>query len=695
MGRANGTQRASAGRRWMGLVVACAAALVVVGPGLFAQQGTAALDENRSEALDTLDNYSGVWRSESRTTPAGRGFHFVYRLEWFDPARTTAEMLITQHFDDGQAVVLWKGFKGWDPGKEETYYHGFSPGGRAATGRVIVDGRTLVTEYRGWGSQGAVEIRDVFHPVENGSFLAVTLMLRDGEWVEVLRDVWRRDAAAVGFDSIAPGLAESALWVADDFGEPGHFLLTGADDWTETAVIWFDVQLLSGARPYAEVAAELAGLPRSEARRRVVATLRALSEESWAKASPALNALRGAGRVGVCEPMWIVNGAVCALDRRADPNLFADVPGVARVFRGMPDRAFPQPDARGPLWVEAVDSPPFDASAARPPWNLRALGVPELWAEGLTGHGVGIVVHDGGFQLDMPVIRPSIWRNPDEVPGNGVDDDRNGFVDDVHGFQFDAGTPAVNRPAVVRDELIHGNAVAAIAAGGATLDSGVQVGIAPEARWAPVMAVRNFHQAVQWALTEDMDVYGMSFSYPGLGETRSHFRKMLEHGALAGLFFVSGAGNFGDPSSPAYAEVPIQMRTPEDIPLAVFGVAGVDSTMTRPTFSSGGPVEWNTQDYHDGTVAKPDLTTVNADVVVPDLEGRQATEQFRGNSFAAPHLVGVIALLLEADPDVSPWELRQILIDTARDLPPTGVDDRTGAGLVDAPAALARLRARR
>ncbi len=73
---------------------------------------------------------------------------------------------------------------------------------------------------------------------------------------------------------------------------------------------------------------------------------------------------------------------------------------------------------------------------------------------------------------------------------------------------------------------------------------------------------------------------------PGLGEYRSHWRKVMEHGSFCGVYFVSGAGNFAQS-----AKVPVQMRTPEDIPEVVFAAAGVQRNLSRTPFSSKGPVD--------------------------------------------------------------------------------------------------------
>ena len=69
--------------------------------------------------------------------------------------------------------------------------------------------------------------------------------------------------------------------------------------------------------------------------------------------------------------------------------------------------------------------------------------------------------------------------------------------------------------------------------------------------------------------------------------------------------------------------------------------------------------------------------------------GRVLGQAASGNSFAGPMLCGTIALMLSVDPDLHPWETREILIDTARDIAEEGYDYQTGYGLIDAEKAVA------
>ncbi len=166
---------------------------LVLSVGLLPVSVAAQAATERPAALERLDAYVGVWDAEAQVAPDGRGFHFVYSLTWFDARRTIVEMLITQRFDTGEERVLWKGFKGWDRADGGVYYHGFSPGGRSASGEVREDGLGLVTEYRGWAPAGPVNnVRDDFSPVTDGSFTSITFLERDGTWQEASRDRWTR-----------------------------------------------------------------------------------------------------------------------------------------------------------------------------------------------------------------------------------------------------------------------------------------------------------------------------------------------------------------------------------------------------------------------------------------------------------------------------------------------------------------------
>ncbi|MDP6207711.1 MAG: S8 family serine peptidase, partial [Roseibacillus sp.] len=203
-------------------------------------------------------------------------------------------------------------------------------------------------------------------------------------------------------------------------------------------------------------------------------------------------------------------------------------------------------------------------------------------------------------------------------------------------------------------------------------------------------AVSNIEQAVQWAIEQGADTYSMSFSRPNLGNYRSHWRKLMEHGAFCGVHFVSGAGNFARDQP-----IPVQMRVPEDIPHAVFAAAGVQRDLSRTPFSSQGPVEWKTEHYREGRVNKPEVCAFNFRIPLLPPSGGRPTTTSSGNSFAGPMFCGTIALMLSANPELKPWETREIIIRTATDVADEGFDFQTGHGLINAFEAVKMARAQK
>jgi len=217
-----------------------------------------------------------------------------------------------------------------------------------------------------------------------------------------------------------------------------------------------------------------------------------------------------------------------------------------------------------------------------------------------------------------------------------------------------------------------------------------EFGIAPEGRWAGVIGAQQLESAVEWAIEQGADTYSMSFSIPGLGDYRSHWRKVMEHGSYCGIYFVSGAGNFAQS-----ARVPVQMRTPEDIPDVVFAAAGVQRNLTRTPFSSKGPVLWKTEHYQDGRVQKPEVCAFNMGLPLLLPNGKTVGAGMNGNSFAGPMFCGAIALMVSADPDMLPWDLKQVITSTASDVGAEGVDDETGHGLINCYLAVSEVLRRR
>jgi subtilisin family serine protease len=126
----------------------------------------------------------------------------------------------------------------------------------------------------------------------------------------------------------------------------------------------------------------------------------------------------------------------------------------------------------------------------------------------------------------------------------------------------------------------------------------------------------------------------------------------------------------------------------------------VNRDIQVPDFVSLGPVEWSTVKFYEDHpmptgLIKPDVCAFpGPGIVLLQGSGKSGylgeSNKRRGNSLSAPQAAGVIALMLSANPDLTPWQVKAILEETALDLEREGKDPRSGAGLINALAAVKR-----
>jgi subtilisin family serine protease len=258
-----------------------------------------------------------------------------------------------------------------------------------------------------------------------------------------------------------------------------------------------------------------------------------------------------------------VAGAVRALERRRDVR-FAEPNRVRRAL------AAPRRD------LERVGAP---AEPSEVRWNLERVGAPAAWPRTRGDPGVTIAMVDSGMALDHPDLAPNLWTNPAERP-DGADEDGDGRVDDVHGWDFIAGSGAP------RDFNGHGTHVAGIAAAAAN-GTGV-AGVAPGARLMPLRVLdeegygtdADIAEAFAYAGRHGARVVNASLGGPGASQAL--------HDAILGApdtLFVVAAGNDGvdDDSSPL-ASFPCADPAPN-----LLCVAATDEADALAAYSNFGP----------------------------------------------------------------------------------------------------------
>lgn len=330
-------------------------------------------------------------------------------------------------------------------------------------------------------------------------------------------------------------------------------------------------------------------------------------------------------------------------------------------------------------------------------WGVYAIGAPEAWDTTL-GEGVVVAVVDTGVDLAHPDIAPNLWVNPGEdLDGdgvaepedrNGVDDDDNGFVDDLQGWDFQGeGQPGEDGlpigDADPQDENGHGTHVAGIAA--ARGDNGLAIaGVAPRATVMPVRVfppVGSAEDAVVWrgvlyAGMNGADIVNASFSCGTVCREDSLGEEVVLYLSQIGVAYVTSAGN---------AAQDVMLKSPERLRESIVVGSLEPPGDSLSSFSSLGLLV-------DVVAPGGDVLSLAASAAprfysqatfVGDLAMR-----LNGTSMATPMVSGALALLLAHHPELTPEQLRALIRATASDLGAPGHDRLFGAGRLQVDAAL-------
>ncbi|MEQ8424331.1 MAG: hypothetical protein RIA63_06450, partial [Cyclobacteriaceae bacterium] len=249
-------------------------------------------------------------------------------------------------------------------------------------------------------------------------------------------------------------------------------------------VVWFTDQYLEDSESFQKKAQEVKNIARSELRKQTIETLKDLSRKLFSKVKSDLTRFETAGHVKNIKQHWIINGFSCEVDS-IGLNSIQKMEGVSKIFQKQPIFNPSNPDI-GPEYLSSIPASRFAVDKVESyPWNIEQIRAPEVWKKyGVTGKGTLNVVHDFGFKLDIPPLAETIYTNTGEIPGNNIDDDKNGFIDDYHGYNFDEGSSSLNNPGM-NGTIIHGNACAAMISGTFATNTNQAIGIAPESKWAP------------------------------------------------------------------------------------------------------------------------------------------------------------------------------------------------------------------
>ena len=322
-------------------------------------------------------------------------------------------------------------------------------------------------------------------------------------------------------------------------------------------------------------------------------------------------------------------------------------------------------------------------------WNVTQLDVTDVWDLGYTGAGITVGVLDTGVNFDHLDLADHMWTHP-SYPN--------------HGWDF------VNGDDNPMDDHGHGTHCAGTVAGDGT--AGSQTGMAPD---ATIIALKVLDSggsgdesgvwaAIQFIVDNGGDVISMSLGWQhSWGPDRASWRNAFDNALAAGVISAVAAGNEGDQLG-SYP-IPDNIRTPGDCPppwlnpdqtlsggtSGVVCVGATDINDNSASFTSQGPVTWSSISPYNDYAYNPGIGLIRPDVSAPGVNIKSLdyssntgyADGWSGTSMATPAVAGVMALMLEKNPNLSPVDINIALETTALDLGSTGKDNIFGAGRIN------------
>ena len=289
-------------------------------------------------------------------------------------------------------------------------------------------------------------------------------------------------------------------------------------------------------------------------------------------------------------------------------------------------------------------------------YNFFGTGAGGAWANGKTDcSGVYVGIIDEGYMYTHPDLAPNAGTNPGEIPGNGKDDDGNGLVDDVYGWDFDGNNNTVFDGA----DDDHGTHVAGTIGAAGNNGTGV-AGMCWKVKLlnakflgkrggttANAIKAVDYFTNLKTRAVNPVPIAVTNNSWGGGGFSQA-LQDAIERANAADILFVAAAGNDGtnNDTSPHY---------PSSYPNAnIIGVASITSTGALSSFSNYGATT-----VHIGAPGSGIWSTVpvrSGKSVVPGYAS------YSGTSMATPHVTGAVALYKAYHPTATGAQIKQTIL---------------------------------
>ncbi len=290
-------------------------------------------------------------------------------------------------------------------------------------------------------------------------------------------------------------------------------------------------------------------------------------------------------------------------------------------------------------------------------WHLTRINASAAWQLERGNETVVIAVIDTGVDLDHVDLASNLWNNSNEIPNNGLDDDGNGYIDDVYGWNFITNTSDIS------DTDGHGTHVAGIIAAVTNNSEGV-AGVCWNCKLMILKTLDtnggttiDIVNAIYYATDNNASIISMSF---GGNTSDEELKNALDYASSKGVLLIAAAGNDGNETK----KFPAAFDN-------VLAVAATNESDAKADFSQFG--------------AWIDLAAPGTNILSTYLDNLYAYGN--GTSMSTPVVSSVAALLLSKNPNLTPLQLYTALKSSVT---PVNSDEYIGTGIINAWLALSR-----
>jgi hypothetical protein len=213
-------------------------------------------------------------------------------------------------------------------------------------------------------------------------------------------------------------------------------------------------------------------------------------------------------------------------------------------------------------------------------WHLDMMNIPETWAQGYTGQNVVIAHIASGVDINHPDLQPNLWVNRREIAGNGIDDDGNGYIDDIYGWNFaDSNNNLADLSPVGTGTHSAGLMVAA--------NNGVGItGVAPDAKLMALQVSKAdgnlpvldripqaaIASAIRYAVDNGARVINLGVTYPIDTAIDTVMESALQYARQSGAVVVATSGGSRQAYSPNRPDHPAYFAAERDLAIVANGI---------------------------------------------------------------------------------------------------------------------------